>query len=72
MKAIFIAILISASPVFAQIDRPSTVPDISVRDQIKAARAKDKTDEQNDQSKRAWDRDGDGKRPWETPAKSSK
>ncbi|QPF95010.1 hypothetical protein [Bradyrhizobium commune] len=56
----------------AQIDRQSTVPDISVRDQIKAARAKDKSDEQNDRSKRAWDRDSDGKRPWETPAKTSR
>ncbi|QOG18985.1 MULTISPECIES: hypothetical protein [Bradyrhizobium] len=40
--------------------------DLSVRDQIKAARAKDKADEEADQTKRAWDRNGDGRRPWET------
>jgi len=38
----------------------------SVRDQIKAVRAKDKEDEAKDKNEpRLWDRDTNGKRPWE-------
>lgn len=36
-----------------------------MRDQIKAARAKETMDEKNAPSERPWDRDANGKRPWE-------
>ena len=37
-----------------------------MRDQIKAVRAKDKEDEAKDKNEpRLWDRDTNGKRPWE-------
>lgn len=51
----------------AQTAAPQTLQsDLSVRDQIKAARAKDKADEKADHTTRAWDRNSDGLRPWET------
>jgi hypothetical protein len=37
----------------------------SIREQIKADRAKAKADEENGPKSRFWDRDADGKRPWE-------
>jgi len=69
MKAFFIAIPISASPAMAQIDRQPTVPDTSIPDQIKAARTKETTDEQNDRSKRAWIVTAMASGSWEAPAK---
>lgn len=46
-------------------------PEISARDQIKAARAREAEETISGPSARPWDRGGDGKRPWETPAKPS-
>jgi hypothetical protein len=40
-------------------------PEPSLTDQIKAARAKEDTAEKNASPGRPWDRDADGKRPWE-------
>jgi hypothetical protein len=37
----------------------------SIREQIKADRAKAKADEENGPKSRFWDRAADGKRPWE-------
>lgn len=42
---------------------PNQIP--SIREQIKADRARAKTDEENDSKVRSWDRDADGKRPWD-------
>ena len=39
----------------------------SIRQQIKADLAKAKADEENGPKSRFWDRDADGKRPWERP-----
>jgi len=39
----------------------------SMHEQIKADRAKAKAAEENDPKTRYWDRDADGKRPWELP-----
>lgn len=47
---------------------PAT-PELSSRDQIKAARAREAEETKSGPSARPWDRDGDGKRPWEMPAK---
>ena len=44
---------------------PNEIP--SIREQIKADRAKAKTDEESDSKARFWDRDADGKRPWDLP-----
>jgi hypothetical protein len=44
---------------------PPSAVEPSVRDQIKAQRAKEDADERNDPPGRPWDRDVDGKRPWE-------
>lgn len=37
----------------------------SIREQIKADRARAKADDENGPTARFWDRDRDGKRPWE-------
>jgi hypothetical protein len=37
----------------------------STREQIKADRARAKADEENGPKARFWDRDADGKRPWD-------
>ena len=47
---------------------PNEIP--SIHEQIKADRAKAKTDEENDPKARFWDRDADGKRPWDRPKDS--
>jgi hypothetical protein len=39
----------------------------ALREQIKADLAKAKADEENGPKNRFWDRDVDGKRPWERP-----
>ena len=52
-----------ASPVAQPV--PSEFP--SMHEQIKADRAKAKAAEENDSKARYWDRDADGKRPWELP-----
>ena len=42
---------------------PNDVP--SIREQIKADRARAKADNENGPTARSWDRDRDGKRPWD-------
>jgi len=39
----------------------------ALREQIKADLAKAKANEENGPKNRFWDRDADGKRPWERP-----
>jgi hypothetical protein len=39
--------------------------ELSIRDQIKAIRAKEEADEATSPKERAWDRDARGKRPWD-------
>ena len=39
----------------------------AIHEQIKADRAKAKADEENDSKARFWDRDANGKRPWDLP-----
>jgi hypothetical protein len=68
MKIILIvALLAISSSAAAQI--PASPADTSIRDQIKAARAKDKIDEAAGSKERWWDRDANGKRPWNIPVK---
>jgi hypothetical protein len=44
---------------------PPTIP--SIHEQIKADRARAKADEENSTKTRSWDRDADGRRPWDPP-----
>jgi hypothetical protein len=56
------------SAVAAQVVTPPGSPlktELSIRDQIKAQRAKEDAAERNDPPGRPWDRDAAGKRPWE-------
>jgi hypothetical protein len=70
---LFAALLAGWSPVAAQTaSPPSPKGELSIVDQIKADRAKQKADEQNDSTARAWDRDADGKRPWDRKAPPAK
>ncbi|MGY0575759.1 hypothetical protein ACTGJ9_035905 [Bradyrhizobium sp. RDM12] len=74
MKVYFaiIAVMLLAPASAAQPETPEQVtPEISTRDQIKAARAKQAEDMKSGSSARPWDRDGDGKRPWDVTAKPS-
>lgn len=67
---LIVASLAISSSAAAQIPAPETSPaDTSIRDQIKAARAKDKIDEAAGSKERWWDRDANGKRPWNIPVK---
>ena len=64
------ALLAIWSSAAAQTPTPnSSLADTSIRDHIKAARAKDKVDEAAASKERWWDRDANGKRPWDTPIK---
>ena len=67
-----IAVMLLSPASAAQLATPEqAAPEISARDQIKAARAKEVEDTKSGPTARAWDRDSDGKRPWETTAKPS-
>jgi len=72
MKTFLVALIISWSAATAQIVvRPDQSTDTeTVRAQIKAQRAKEDADEKNGTHERPWDRDADGKRPWERVDKS--
>jgi len=54
-------------PCLAQTSSDASAPkvELSLRDQIKADRAKEKAEERDGPQARAWDRDANGKRPWD-------
>lgn len=62
-KFIIVAILTMA-PALAQTGAPSEPP-LTDREQVKADRARAAEDEKAAPIARPWDRDADGKRPWE-------
>jgi hypothetical protein len=71
MKQHLIVALLTLWPyaAVAQSGLPETKPDApSLHDQIRAERAKDREAERADTKARPWDRNSDGKRPWDTPA----
>jgi hypothetical protein len=71
MKAyLMVALLFVSMPATAQSDIPGQPPkqEPSFREQIKASLAKQKADEDNGPKQRPWDRDAQGRRPWEIPA----
>lgn len=58
-------ILLTALPVLAQAEQsPAKLP-LSDREQVRSDRAKAAEEEKNSTTARPWDRDADGKRPWE-------
>jgi hypothetical protein len=65
---IALLVMLLAIPASAQ-GQVATAPvpkePLSIRDQIKADRAKAKADDENGPTARFWDRDRDGKRPWD-------
>lgn len=64
-KLITIIALLIAFPAFAQnIASPPKGP-ITDREQVQSDRAKAAADEKTAPTTRPWDRDADGKRPWE-------
>jgi hypothetical protein len=68
MKSFLLVVLtVACSAATAQVaPAPTKAPaELSIRDQIKAQRAKEQLDERNGPSQRAWDRDANGKRPWD-------
>jgi hypothetical protein len=63
-----VILILPWSAVAAQVVPPPGPPlkaELSIRDQIKAQRAKEDAAERSDPLGRPWDRDADGKRPWE-------
>ncbi|QPF94964.1 hypothetical protein [Bradyrhizobium commune] len=64
----FVALFITISPCcMAQTIAGTTIPpaDPSIRDQIKADRARQNAEAKDASQARPWDRDANGKRPWE-------
>jgi hypothetical protein len=67
MKVLFIALLLSTSFI-SQVRSETIAPPattLSDRDRIKVDRAKAAAEEKNSTTARAWDRDSNGKRPWD-------
>ncbi|WP_298884690.1 hypothetical protein [uncultured Bradyrhizobium sp.] len=67
-KSFFVALFITVSPCIAQTFAGTAIPptDPSLREQIKADRERDRKAEANASSEaRPWDRDVNGKRPWD-------
>lgn len=74
MKASVIATLLFVwGPARAQTSptAQSRKEELSSKEQIKAALAKQKADEENGSKARPWDRNAKGRRPWEVPPPES-
>ncbi len=67
-KYVIIALL-TISPVLAQTPQPSAKLPLTDREQIQADRAKAAAEEEREPTARPWDRNADGKRPWDQPVK---
>jgi hypothetical protein len=67
MKIALLVMLLALSPPAGAQDKPTpSVPEpLSANDQIRADRAKANAQEEGESKKRPWDRDADGKRPWD-------
>ena len=66
-KLYFIALFITVSPCMAQTVAGKALPaaDLSIREQIKADRERDRKAESASSQARPWDKDASGKRPWD-------
>ena len=63
--AALLAILLALAPVAAQTSEAQPKPPVTDREQVQADRAKAAAEEKNAPTTRPWDRDANGKRPWE-------
>lgn len=64
MKIALLVTLLAISSEGQAAPAPTPEP-LSIREQIKAERAKAQTDEENGPKARFWDRGANGKRPWD-------
>jgi hypothetical protein len=67
VKFIIVAV-VTTLPVLAQTTPVPTAPPLTDRERVQADRAKVADDEKVAPITRPWDRDADGKRPWERKA----
>lgn len=58
-------ILLTTLPGLAQAEQPTGKLPLSDREQVKSDRARAAEEEKSATTARPWDRDADGKRPWE-------
>ncbi|MEW6147811.1 MAG: hypothetical protein ACOY3N_06480 [Bradyrhizobium sp.] len=65
MTKFIIVVLLTTFPVLGQTTPVLTVPPPTDRERVQADRAKAAEDEKVAPITRPWDRDADGKRPWE-------
>ena len=64
--ALLVTLLVTSTSAQAQVSTAPVPKDPpSIREQIKADRARAKADDENGPTARFWDRDRDGKRPWD-------
>ena len=59
------AALLAMAPVAAQTSQVEPKPPVTDREQVQADRAKAAAEEKSAPTTRPWDRDPNGKRPWE-------
>ncbi|WP_143198846.1 hypothetical protein [Bradyrhizobium sp. NAS80.1] len=59
-------LFLSSSAIVRSAEQATAATELSIRDQIKAARAKNDLEEKAGSVARPWDRDVSGKRPWDT------
>ncbi|MCK1360026.1 hypothetical protein [Bradyrhizobium sp. 199] len=65
MTKFLIAALLAMGPVAAQTSDAQPKPPVTDREQVQADRAKAAAEEKSAPTIRPWDRDANGKRPWE-------
>ena len=63
--AALFAMLLAMAPVAAQASEAQPKPPVTDREQVQADRAKAAAEEKSAPTTRPWDRDANGKRPWE-------
>ncbi|AWL98397.2 hypothetical protein ABIA00_000484 [Bradyrhizobium ottawaense] len=68
MTKFILVALLTTLPVLAQ-TTPIPTPPLTDRERVQADRAKAAEDEKGAPMTRPWDRDADGKRPWERKSK---
>ncbi|MGL9616764.1 hypothetical protein QRQ56_02075 [Bradyrhizobium sp. U531] len=65
MTKFLAVVLLTTLPAFAQTEQPTGKLPLSDREQVKSDRAKAAEEEKSSTAARPWDRDAEGKRPWE-------
>ncbi len=65
MTKFIIVVLLTTCPLLAQTTPVPSTPPLTDRERVQADRAKAAEDEKVAPTTRPWDRDLDGKRPWE-------